>query len=327
MPNRYLKYKIPKDVIHRLLQQLNKNRLNIFIDLQSICKGLYSKDNVFFEINHYLQNRTPSDCLLMEVRTFLNDLYKEYKMFNPFFILFYDDGKNSQNSLLQKGYKDGRSSVRNILEQDEEVALYYQIKTRYFIEAEKKFKKDGFGDVYYLKEYESDLIPYYCITNNLYDSNLMSTLNLILSVDKDLLQCCQAKNTVQVTNRFLSSKENPFKIDIFDDRNAISYIYDKFKPGILGAKYIPLILAIAGDTADKITGFKGIGPKGAIDLIQGYNLPCTVGELINEKNNLPEIFKLKFGKSKTTTNFDKMISNLKIIDFAEQLKRTSILKS
>lgn len=321
MKNRYINYKIPKQLIHKILQNNSKEKINFFIDLQSICKGLYKNENIFYEINHYLEKKTPSNVLIKELRNFLNDLYLEFKEYNPFFIIFYDDGINSQNTLLNKNYKDGRPSIKSILMEDDQRALHYHIKSYYFNIIETQFEKPQFGKVYYLKEYESDLIPYYCILNNKFNSNNTRVLNTILSCDKDLLQCCEASNTIQITNRFYSSRsaDKKFEINIFDGHNAINYLYDKFKPGILTAKHIPMILAIAGDIADGIYGIKGIGKVGAIKLLQENNIPLSVSELINNKDNLPEL--LKYDK-----NFKIILQNLKLIDFREQIKRTSILE-
>lgn len=319
--NKYLKYQIPKQLIHDILKKYNKTKVNFFFDVQSICKGLYNKDNIFFELNYYIQNNCPSNSLINEMKDYLNSLYMEFKEYSPFMILFYDNGKNSQNTLLCSGYKDGRSSIQDIIQKDDELQLYYEIKKFYFTCMEEKFTKEPFGKVYFLKDYESDLIPYYCIKNNLYNSKENFCLNIVLSTDKDLLQCCQFLNTIQITNRFSSSKltgDKKFLIDAWDDKNAVSYIYKNFKPdGKITSKHIPLILALAGDSADNVVGLSDIGPKKAIDLIKNNNLPHNLEEL-QLYDKFPKIIQ---------ENLKLIIRNLRITSFEEQIKRTSVLNS
>lgn len=316
MVNKYIKYQIPYHLIFEIMRKTNKRFIRFFVDFQGISKGLYNRNNVFYELKYYIDNRCPSETLIEEYRGFLNNLYKRFREFNPFFITFYDDGRNEQNLILDSGYKSGRSSIPDLLQDDKELQLYYHIKSLYFTKIENRFTKNRVGKVFYLKEYESDLIPFYCISNNLFESGEKYVLNVILSLDKDLLQCCMFRNTIQCTNRFFPSKTGSKRlaIELFDDRTAISYIYSKFKPGRLTAKYIPLILAIAGDKADKIEGIKGYGPAKAISLIENLNVPCTIWELqkYHHEGKLPQII---------SNNLTMVIKNLKMILFEEQIKR------
>ena len=310
----YVKSNLPYSLLNSILFNLRKNKIIFFIDLQSICKGLYNKNNVFNEINYYLQNNEPSDLLINEYRSYLNNLFIQFRQYNPFMITFYDDGHNQQNISISNVYKGGRSKLSDIIEEDEELLLYRRIKKRYYDEIEKRFTIANHGKVYYLREYESDLIPYYIIKNNFFDSGERSTLNVIISNDKDLLQCCQFTNTVQVTNTYTpSAKENKLKIECWDNKNAVGYLYRNFKPGNITANHIPLILALAGDKADKINGISGVGNKKAIDLIENFDIPSDPDELINCKEKLPIIMQ---------KNLDIIVNNIKMISFEEQMKRT-----
>lgn len=311
--NKYLKFQIPYQTINSILTKQNKSKIIFFIDLQSIAKGFYNKDNIFWEINHYMENKQPSDRLLDELKSFLNNLYRRYKQYNPFFVIFYDDGQNSQNTAINGNYKGGRSSVKHFLYDNEEHELYKQIKSRYFVEVEKQFMKPGIGQVYYLRKYESDMIPFYIISSKLFESGNMSTLNVVLSNDKDLLQTCQFKNTIQITNTFSPSKQYNRKllIEAWDNKNAITYLCRTFIPGMLFAKHVPLLLAMAGDHADNIHGISGVGFKKAISYIQNFDLPTNPQEL-KMCDKLP---------TPVRDNLDVVINNLKLTCFKEQLRR------
>jgi len=310
--NKYIKIAIPYSKINSILQSHNFQNIIFHIDLQSISKGLYQKNNIFFEIDYYITNKKPATSLIDEYKDLLNTLYKSYKRYNPFFVSFYDDGINQQNTTISSSYKNGRSVHSDFL-QDDETELFKKIKINYFLEIEKYFEKPNLSKVYYLKNYEADFIPHYVIMNNLFNSQSSSTLNIIFSNDKDLLQTCKFTNTIQITNRFFSSKlgQKQLGIDVYNDSTAIQYIYKNFKVGQLTAKHIPLLLALMGDKADGIPGLKGIGAAKAIKLIQNYNLPSELCEL--KKCKEPKIL---------MDNFKLIIQNYQLTSFEEQLNRS-----
>ena len=316
MQTKYLKYQIKYSDIYNILEYYKYKKVNFFIDLQGVCKGLYNNDNIFFEINYYIENNKPSFQLVEELKNFYNNnLYKMFKKYDPFIVTFYDDGNNSQNMAINSNYKGGRTSIKNIINDDHLVQLHYEIKKSNFELIKEKLNIPNYGQVYYLKEYESDLIPYYCITNDLFDSNQKEVLNVILALDKDLLQCCEYENTIQCATKFLPSKSGTSKainFGLYNKSNAISYLHDKFKPGILTAGFIPMLLSIMGDKADNLPGIKGIGAVKAIDIIQNYNIPMRIQQLEQNLNSMPEIIK---------DNFKLIKNNYKIISFEEQLSR------
>ena len=310
----YINFPIQHSLIFDRIQKHGYKKINFFIDLLSIAKGLYNRKTIFTELSRYVSDGKPSDLLINEFRDFLNGLFRTYKQYDPFFIIFYDDGICEQNRNFSKTYKFSRHSISQILSDDQELMLFKTIKQYYFNQIKILFEKPDLSKVYYLKQYESDLIPYYCIKNNLFDSNEQNNIiNIIFSYDKDLLQCLKFKNTYQYVPKF-DVKNRRYTFNLYDKDTAISYIYNKFKRGILTAEYIPLILSFFGDKSDGIEGIKGIGPARAIKLIE----ECDYGPdfLLNWKNigltKLPAI---------VSDNIDKLIENYKLISFEEQLKR------
>ena len=263
-----------------------------------------------------MNNKKLSDIIINEYRSFLNRIYIQLKKYNPFFITFYDDGKNIQNVAFESSYKGGRSSYELILENQQEIEIFKNIKRLYLLKILRLFTKENVGHVFHLKEFESDMIPYYCITRNIFNCNEDHCIKFIISNDKDLLQCCKLKKTAQCTNRYRPSmpKDKAFKVDIFNDYTAILYLYDKFKIGSLTSKYIPLILSIAGDSADKIKGIHGYGYAKTIKLLANNpEIPHDPRLFYNIKN-IPEILK---------NNINEIIHNFKLIDFGEQIIRSN----
>jgi 5'-3' exonuclease len=308
MRNLYFKMILPYKTILEHIVRHNYEQVIFHIDLASIARGWYNKKTVDFEIARYMETQQLPEILFEEANDFYNELYGKVSKYNPKFITFYDRGGNSQNKSIDKTYKGNRNSTsETLMLDDNETKIYYAIKRYYYEEFVNRFNIKDLSKVIFLDQYETDLIPYFVIKNNIINSQNPKVLNIILSTDKDLLQTCIFKNTIQVVTIY-SKKEGKLLFNIFNDDNAIGYIYKNFKPGILTSKYIPLILAIAGDAADNIKGVPGIGPSKACKLIQQYRIPSE----INKSTELPE--PLEEYKS-------KILTNLELISFDKQIDR------
>lgn len=324
--NFYIGYNFEYNQIFEILKEKHIKKINFFFDLQSICTGFYNRDVVLMEVSRYVSDGQISDILLHEYRQYLINLFTRFKQYDPYFVTFFDDGRCSQNRALQTEYKS-KNSMDNLQVEVENLQLFRTIKKYYFSKIHEQYNlKPDVSKAFYLKEFEADLIPHYCISKNLYDSKDPDVANFILSKDKDLLQTCQFNNTFQIVSGFKPSQgRNTRYSRIFDNESAIEYIYPNFRKGFLNSKHIALILAICGDKADVVTGISGVGPAKAVQIIQDYSLPTDMDSL-KRHTNIPDIFKkeLKSDEQKTNlrTNFDRVISNLRITDFNEQIKRT-----
>lgn len=304
----YLKYRIPYELINQKIQ-LYKN-LVIFIDLNSIARGFYNRDVIISELNNYVEFKKLPTLLINELKTFLNNLYQNYKQYNPKFCIFYDLGLHEQNKSVSNSYKSNRTNEsKTYIINDEERDLYYQIKHYYFEEIYKQFNIKNLCKVIFLQNHESDFVPYYFIKKYEYNQSL-DTLNLILSVDKDLLQCCQFKNTFQAISVYIKSESRIDSI-LYDDLNAIKYIAKSFVPdGIITSKYIPLILAIAGDKNDGIMGIKkGLGVINAIKMIKLYNFPNDFNSTFPLPTDILP-YKLKLQTNLSLISFERQISRI-----------------
>ena len=314
--NIYIKYPLKIHLIQEILLKTKRKKINFFIDLNSICKGFYNTETVLYEIGEYSANGEVSDKLIVELKFFLNNLYNEFKSFDPFFVIFYDTGRCLQNRLVLPSYKSGRSiSTIGITEDAKQTEIFRKIRHYYYQKIVETFNKQDLCSVQFIPDYETDCVPHYCLRFNVFDAADNDILNIVMSVDKDLLQTCEFNNTIQCITSFKADKEKgKFKINfgLYDKLNAVSYIHEKFNPGILTAKHIPLILALAGDKSDEIPGIDGIGPVKAIKLIENNSIPATIHEIKQNINSMPKIIQ---------NNLDIIIRNLKLISFDEQLKR------
>jgi len=304
----YFRYRIPYQLIYSKINEIkNINHINFFIDLSSIARGLYSKTVQYQEINNFIETQKAPTLMIDELRLFLGELWKNFSKYSPKFIIFIDNGTALQTKSLDSNYKADRSAKYSKILEVEEQELHRRIKNYYFEKIYEVIPRPGVCTVIYDKNYEMDLLPHYCIDKGFCDSKSDSTINIILSIDKDLLQTCEFKNTFQATSIY---SNKAIQMNLWDRKNCLTYIYKKFLEGVLTAKHLPWVLAIAGDKADNIPNvIKGINVARSIELIS--NSPIVYDEsIINCK--LP---------SKLEPYREKILNNLKLTSFELQIRR------
>lgn len=305
IPSRYLKFQIPFQKIYTILNDKKYKRIIFHIDLPSISRGFYNRQIIELELSDYVESQKMPTYFLQEAKQFLSNLYLRFKQYNPLFNIFYDNGNCGQNNGIYSGYKDRSRDRSKLILEDLDMDLFRKIKDYYYNEFAKSFNIPNFSRVTFLKDYEADFIPYIMLKYNIWNCNDIDTLNIILSIDKDLLQCCQFKNVIQIFTLYAQSK---IEFNIYDDETAVMQLYSKAIRGQLTSKYIPTILALAGDKADKIPGIPKVGEANAYKLIIKYNLPNVLTNSFTFPEELIEYKKI-------------IIRNYKLISFEEQLSR------
>lgn len=306
MQSNYFRFQIPYGTIHEYLNHGFKNII-FYVDLPSIARGFYNTKVIQLEITNYITYKKEPYIFFQEAEQFYSKLYDSFRQYSPKFITFYDNGECKQNRTLFAGYKNRVSGSEKMMLDDNERELFRLIKRYYYDEFVNRFNIPKVSKVIHLKEYEADFIPWVIISKNLLNSQDKKTLNVILSTDKDLLQCCQFKNTIQVLTTYCK-KTSTINFNVYDDETAIKQIYKSFKRGILTSKYIPLMLALGKDDADSISGIEGIGPANAYKLIVQNQLPSE----INESTKLPDILE---------PHRKLIMRNYKLTSFSEQIRR------
>lgn len=304
----YLKFQIPFNIIRSYLEHGTFNKIIFHVDLASISRGFFNKSVVEYEISQFIETRRNPTIFLNESKEFFKKLWEQFKQYSPRFIIFYDDGECKQNKAIFNGYKDRSNDSSKLMLDDLQEQQFRLIKQYYYNEFPSWFNIANLSKVIYFREYEADFIPWVAYQNNVWNCADSSTLNIILSTDKDLLQCCQFGNFIQILTLY-SKKESKILFNVYNDQTAIGQIYKNFERGILTSQYIPLILAIGGDKADKIPGIiKGIGDAGAYKMIINNKLPPQINSSTQLSSELEPFRKT-------------LIRNYKLISFEEQLKR------
>jgi len=277
-PYLYLKYPINYKDIKSILEYGEYKTVTFFIDLQNIARGLYNKKTIELEISNYDENKQMY-TLPYELFEYIKRINNYYKNWDPFFVIYYDEGKSKYHTGIYSKYKSERKIA--VLEDQLLVNIFYELKRFYFQTIYEIFNNYDNCIVIYLKDYESDFVPHYVIKNNYLDTREKTNLNILLTSDKDNLQTTIFENTLQHITTF---KKTKYYQRLYNKRNGISFIYSNFKPGILDTSYIPLILSITGDKSDNIPGIKGFGPKKAIDFIIQHELKPDLSNIHKVKD-------------------------------------------
>jgi len=311
----FIRYYFKLKPLYELLEKQNKKYITFFVDIQNISRGLYSSKSL--EYYYYSKD---SNLYFEEIIRYINWLYSKFKKYEPYIVIFADSGKSKYHHMINEDYKahrrdgsffTGVSNTTEFTSADLLNILIHLKKVTY----EKLFEyqaKTDYMSFIYLHLLETDFIPHYIIRNNLIETNTDDNINILLSVDKDILQTTKFKNTYQLIIRYHMSNKKTETL-LFDNSTAYKYLIkdlDKKGKYQIGAEYIPLILAIAGDSSDNIQGIKGYGYKKAIQLIKQTNLAPDLSNINEIENPIVKKYKLLIEKNYSLTSFDKLIDSL-----------------
>lgn len=292
----------------KLINQINNkfDEINIFIDLKNIYRTLYIK-NVSEEICNNIQSKHFIFQGVLYYVVYWKNIFKNKKIR----IFFTNDiNKSMYHKEVVPEYKSKRCFDNTDFE---------KIKLENFKLCEEFFK--NIKDVWFfnLENIESDFLSYYLIKNKLKFEN-DNYLNLMCSLDKDLLQCCLLKRTLLFYRngdyKILINQKNIYKHYFKDKNDQYKNIFDKSDPN-----NIDIVMSIIGDTIDEIKGVKNIAKKKMLRLLDNKDFIKSVGDkkdiferinstskLLNEVNTNSENLKIILNENKNIADFYKIIS-------------------
>jgi len=268
--NRFLNYPVKYDIIFEYLKQRKNKTITFFIDIESITSGFFRRESLELEMLDYNESKKIPETLIIELDKYIHNLRKRFEKYEPIFVIFYSIGPSNFHMSIYKQYKQNRQSQKYF--GDVVLTDFLFNLRRYYFDRIYEIFNTKYDDCYVFKinNCESDFVPYYIILHNYLETKQNMNLNVILSKDKDLLQCCEFENTIQYIVNF--RKIDGLTFLLYNKYNAVSYLYQRNEKSKLTAEYIPLILSIAGDKTDDIPGIKGYGIKRAIKLIEKLGL-------------------------------------------------------
>jgi len=308
--NWFIRYYFQLKPIYKLLQEKSANKVTFFIDIQNISRGLYSTKTL-----EYFYYNSDDKLYFEEIIKYINWINKSFKKYDPYIVIFADEGDSKYHRELNSEYKLNRRDTftsGSDLTTNDLLNVLIRIKRityRYLFDIQNQLENLSF---IYLSSIETDFIPHYIISNNYLETREPDNINILLSIDKDLLQTTKFDNTYQLIIKYSNKTKKSFT-HLYDRYNAYKYLIkdeDKNKKYEITAEYIPLILAISGDSSDNIKGIKGYGYKKAIKLIKETGLKPDLSNIDEIENNIIKQNKMLILRNYKLTSFDMLIKEL-----------------
>lgn len=252
MSNAILSYYPTYAILDEVLTSGSYKNINFFFDLKNNLQSLYMKHEIENLIETTLLSKRTDSTIFESVLDFLafHKTYAANRNINVKFYFFLESGKSNYHLNISKKYKISRR-IDDLYGLDREKReLFFNIIQKNFMLLEKALNRMPNVHVIRLPYLEADFVPYYLISRKLVDMD--ETAQVIYSNDHDLLQCLITEDVytfVKVPKvKKLVKKGQALK-------SYLKFSTDKYD------EYLPLIMAIIGDTGDDVYGVKGIGGK------------------------------------------------------------------
>lgn len=322
MSNSQLFSYYPKyEYLDKLLSINPKDTINIFVDVKGCSPALYQEWAVRGIIEKSKDGRSLDLSYFSAILDFIafHKKYARKRGITIKFHFFMEQGDSQYHMALLPTYKDNRCSDFFDLDESSKELLHKVLDKNYEL-AEYTCNKIPDVAFYKLRFLEADFIPYYLLKYVIPDIDVVNSLNLIYTKDKDMHQCLSLPNTYQYY-RGSSDPKDHLMIDekIMLNRWARTDDAIYFR-GI--SEWFPLLLAMVGDAADNIPGIERVGAKTVVNNLDAIiKIYGTVDEMYSKvlaATNVLEESK-RFGKTVTyfkIFSFQNILSrNLPLISF------------
>lgn len=233
-----------------VVNSLKKDRLNIFVDLKGCMTSLFQEWAVKTIVDQSKDVQVCDQSVFAAILEFVS-YHRSYcrkrnLKLNMYF--FMESGTSSYHEEIHKLYKKNRSQSDFFGLDDISKDLFFNVLKRNYAVAEKVCNK--IPDIHFIRLYnlEADFLPHYLLYHYFPKEVLEESMNMIYSLDKDMLQCLKHKNVVQFYKSYKLVR------CIFSD-DIVKHYFKKEDAKLIAAEWFPLILSIDGDASDN---FKGV---------------------------------------------------------------------
>jgi len=250
----YLPYYPKYTYLDDCLSKCGSNKLYIYVDQKNAYSSIYSEWAVKEMLENSKMSRYIDVSLFAAFFEFINfhKSYAEKRGVELQICFFSERGKSDYHRNLHSTYKDRRPITDMFGLNESDANLYHKILNRNWDLIYKVGNKIPNCSVIRIDYLEADFIPHYIMEHIIPDTD--DWCHIIYSNDKDMYQGLTKPNRFQFIKRWKTVK-------MLDQTNALEYLLKTDKPLGVGAEFIPLVLAIMGDTADGFAGIKGIAEK------------------------------------------------------------------
>lgn len=307
--------------LDNLLSCNPKKTINIFVDVKGCCTGIYQEWCVLRIINSSKSERHLNLDLFSSLLYFIA-FHKKYAVkrdvkFN--IIFFMEQGRSKYHLNIYDKYKENRQNSDFFGLDTKNREEFFGILDKNYSLCEYVINRIPDCSFYCLKHCEADFIPYYVMKYEMTPEQRESSLNIIYSRDKDMLQCLEFENSYQYY-RAMNCDKTEY---ITQDTLFTHFCKMDCNPIKDAAKWFPLVLSLCGDTGDGIPGIKGLGPKVIyknIDTIMkafNYDADKMYDRVLKADNILTESW--EYSSTSTLTKIfshpDIVSRNMKLISY------------
>ena len=270
-PSSLVSYYPNYSILDEIVSYGDYKKINLFLDLKNNLQTIYMEHAVLGIVEASKRSRYLDTSVFSSIISFLSfhKIYGLKRGIDFSFYIFFETGESYYHKNLSKAYKISRK-VDNLygLARSDRDLFIETIQSNYQL-IEKACNRIPNIYVIRLHHLEADFIPYYLITRNLVDQD-QKTVNLIYSNDHDLWQCVNEKT-------YIFSKTQ-YKKEII----RCGTIMERFlkRRNNIPDSYLPLAMAVIGDSGDDVEGIKGIGPSRFLELFP------SLREIIGDMNEI-----------------------------------------
>ena len=281
-PSSLLSYYPNYQILDEITSYGNYKKLNIYMDLKNNLQSTYMEHAIVNIIESSKKSKFMDTSIFSSLISFLS-FHKIYSMKRGVdinFFIFFESGQSYYHKNISKQYKISRQidDLYGLERVDRE--LFFQVLQSNFKLIEQALNRMPDINVIRLPNLEADFIPYYLLTRG--KVNTDGTVgHLIYSNDHDLMQCVGKDS-------YIFSKSAKSKKIIKSGTVMSNYLK---KENNIDDCYLPLAMAIIGDTGDDVVGIKGIGPSRFIEIFpQIISMTGDMNNIYDNVENKKPIF-------------------------------------
>jgi len=310
--NYYPKY----EYLDSILSSSSAKKINIYVDLKGCIQSLYQEWAVKYLLDQSNGTRYLDDSLFLSVLQFINfhKIYAKKRCIDLTMYIFSERGASTYHLNIYKDYKSKRGNTLSFLTAEQR-EFFHLILNKNFDMIEHIGNRIPNVSVIKLDHLEADFIPYQ-IRKFVLGPFKDNEVDIIYSVDKDMLQCLDNPKTYIFYKHYKSHK-------IIDYKTGYShYLKKEWNNPDIGLDWFPLFLSINGDSADGFDGVRGLGSVFLIENIRDIikAVGGTPEEMYKRIQNKTDLFTSENGTNNKNMNKlicdkTKIIRNLKLSSY------------
>ena len=258
-PSSLLSYYPTYAILDEILAKNNYRKMNIFMDLKNNLQSTYMEHAIHNIVENTKLSRKKDTSIFSSVVSFLSfhKMYGVKRGIDINFFIFFERGRSSYHLNIDKNYKISRKvdDLYGLNREDKD--RFYRILDANYQLIERTFNRIPGMKVFALPRLEADFVPYYLMSRNKVPTD-GSVVNVVYSNDHDLYQCL-------MPHAYIFAKSGKHKKIISSGQVMKTFLK---RENNITDEYLPLAMAIIGDSGDDVEGVKDVGPARFLGMFQ-----------------------------------------------------------